>query len=371
MCTSLVYKDAAGKAYFGRTLELTTDLPYQMVYFPAGFPTASEVEGHPPVAYAARHAILAVTMPARVPSAQAPLQMADLKVLEGLNDKGLTFSLLSYPTAAGKQHAVEMTRAVLSASDLGTWVLGQFATVEEVKAALDQMPVMLVPLAILGGVVSPFHYVVHDTAGAALVIEFDQGEMHVYDNPVGVMTNGPQLDWHLTNLNNYTHLSNVDQPSATFGAFKAMQPDSGIATAGLPGSNTSVGRFVRAAFYAHFTEKAATPDMAVITLGHVMNLFDRPRGATIDYPGAGGGHLEVEGLKEEEGAAYATEFTTWTSLADLERKLFFVRTYGALNYTRFDLAALAAERTPKVLPFQALDGTAPDATAALLATKAP
>lgn len=371
MCTSLVYKDAAGKAYFGRTLELTTDLPYQMVYLPAGFSTVSQVEGHPALTYAARNSVLAVTMPARVPTAAAPLTMADLKVLEGLNDKGLTFSLLSYPTAAGKQRSVEMTRAVLSASDLGTWVLGQFSTVAEVKAALEAQPVMLVPLAILGGVVSPFHYVVHDASGAALVLEFDQGEMHVYDNPVGVMTNGPQFSWHLTNLSNYTHLSNVDQPSATFGAFKAMQPDSGIATAGLPGSSTSVGRFVRAAYYARFTEKAATPDLAVITLGHVLNLFDRPRGATIDYPSAGGGHLEVEGLKEEAGTPYATEFTTWTSLADLDRKLFFVRTYGALNYTRFDLSALAGAAEPKVLPFQALNGAAPDASAALLAAKAP
>lgn len=371
MCTSLVYRDMAGKAYFGRTLELTTDLPYQMVYLPTGFATVSQVEGHSPVEYAARHALLAVTMPARIPTAQAPLQMADLKVLEGLNDQGLTFSLLSYPTAAGKQRAVEMTRAVLSASDLGTWVLGQFSTVEAVKAALAEQPVMLVPLAILGGVVSPFHYVVHDTTGASLVVEFENGEMRVYDNPVGVMTNGPQFSWHLTNLNNYTFLSNVDQPSATFGAFKAMQPDSGIATAGLPGSNTSVGRFVRAAYYAQYTEKAATPDLAVVTLGHVLNVFDRPRGATIDYPHEGGGHLEVEGLKEESGMPYATEFTSWTSLADLDRKLFFLRTYGGLNYTRFDLPALAAADAPRVLPFQALDGAAADATAALLGAKAP
>ena len=57
--------------------------------------------------------------------------------------------------------------------------------------------------------------------------------MTVYDNPVGVMTNGPKFDWHLTNLDNYTFLSNVDRSSASFGSYKAAQPDSGIATAGL------------------------------------------------------------------------------------------------------------------------------------------
>lgn len=371
MCTSLSYSDAAGRIYFGRTLELTVDLPYQIAFFPAGFPIRSEVEGHPPLQFEARHGVLGVTMPARIPTPDAPLAVDDFKVLEGLNDQGLTFSLLSYPVASGPQQAVAMTQAVLSASDLGTWVLGQFATVADVKAALALQPVVLQPLAILGGVVSPFHYVVHDASGAALVIEFNRGKMSVYDNPVGVMTNGPEFPWHLTNLNNYTFLTNVDTPSASFGRYRAVQPDSGIATAGLPASNTSVGRFVRAAFYAHYAEKAATPEAAVGTLAHILNNFDRPRGVSIDYPDSGGGgHLEVAGLEPEKGTAYATEFTTWTSLSDLDRKLFFVRDYGSLNFTRFDLGELSSVKQPKIVPLKRLSGAAPDASSLLAGTTA-
>ncbi len=362
MCTSLRYCDVAGRPYVGRTLELTVDLPYQIACLPPGTAVTSRVEGHPPVEYAAKYAVLAVTMPERVPTKDAPIGIGDLKVLEGLNDKGLTFSLLSYPTAGGKQQSVDVTRAVLSASDLGTWALGQFATVAEVKAALAAQPVLLQPLAILGGVESPFHYVVHDAAGDCLVIEFDRGEMSVYDNPVGVMTNGPAFPWHLTNLDNYTFLSNVDRPVASFGVYKAVQPDSGIATNGLPASNTSVGRFVRAAFYAQFTEKAQTPDLAVNALAHVMNNFDRTRGVTIDYPDKDAGHLEVAGLGQDAGAAYATEYTCWTSLSDLTRRLFFIRSYAGLNYVRFDLAALGALQEPRALPLTRLDAAARDAT---------
>ncbi len=54
------------------------------------------------------------------------------------------------------------------------------------------------------------------------------------------------------------------------------QPDSGIATAGLPASNTSVGRFVRAVYYSQFAEKVDKPDTAMTTLAHIMNNFDRP-----------------------------------------------------------------------------------------------
>jgi len=365
MCTSLGYKDAAGNAYFGRTLELTTDLPYQLAYFPAGFGFVSQVEGHPPLRLESRHGFLSITMPDRVPSAEAPLGIADLKVLEGLNDQGLTFSLLSYPTAGGQQKPIDAGRAILSASDLGAWALGQFATVAQLKAALQDQPVMLQALALLGGVVSPFHYVVHDATGASFVIEFDNGTMSTYDNPVGVMTNGPRFDWHLTNLNNYTFLSNVDRSSAVFGTYKAVQPDSGIATAGLPASNTSVGRFVRAVYYAQYTEKAATPDLALRTLGHIMNNFDRPKGVTIDYPEAGGGHLEVQGLAQDDAEEYATEFTCWTSLSDLGRKLFLVRDYQSLNFTAFDLSALADLQHPVTASLTAFSGGVTDAASVL------
>lgn len=362
MCTSLIYLDAVGKAYLGRTLELTADLPYQLLYYPAGLSFSSVVEGHPPLEYDARHGILAVTMPARMPSPEVPLGIADMKVLEGMNGAGLTFSLLSYPAAGGAHEGVAATKAVLSASDLGTWALGQFAKVSDVKAALEDQPVILEALALLGGVESPFHYVVHDASGASLVIEFDEGVMTLHDNPIGVMTNGPDFGWHLTNMNNYTFLSNVDQSSASFGAYRAMQPDSGIATAGLPASNTSVGRFVRAAYYAQFTEKAESPDMAVMTLAHIMNNFDRPRGITIDYPSEDGGHLEVAGLSSEPDVLYATEYTCWTNLSDLGRKRFHLRTYRSLNYASFDLASLAEVQAPCMLPLEQLDCHSGDQT---------
>lgn len=364
MCTSLVYRDATGNAYFGRTLELTMDLPYLMAWFPAGFAVTSRIGDRPAVAFTTRHGMLAVTMPDRIPTAAAPITPADLKVVEGLNDQGLTFSMLSYPSADGPQAEPPAGAPVLSVTELGLWALGQFATVAEVKAALAAQPVMLAALPLLGGAVAPFHYVVNDASGASLVIEFDKGALSIYDNPVRVMTNGPRFDWHLTNLDNYTYLTNVDQQKAQFGDYVASPPDSGVATSGLPASNTSVGRFVKAAYYAQYAEKVDSPDKAVNLLAHVMNNFDRPRGVTIDLPQSGASHLEVQGLG---GGGVQTEYTTWTSLADLGRKLFFLRTYDAFNYTRFDLGALAAETKPRILPLQRIPGDAPEGTAALKA----
>lgn len=363
MCTSLKYQDATGAFYFGRTLELSMELPYQLVYLPAGQEFRSQVEGYSPLTYQTRYRQFAVMVPEVAPGEAAGLK--DLKVLEGLNEAGLTFSLLAYPSAAGPQKAVAMTRAVLSASDLGSWILGLFKSVAEVRAALAQQPLHLVKLAMLGGAESPFHYVVHDRFGGSIVIEFTNGERRIHDNPVGVMTNGPDFSWHLTNLNNYSFLSNLDRSTTTFGTLSVAQPDSGIATAGLPSSNTSVGRFVRAVYYAHFAEKVEDPDEAVLLLAHIMNNFDRPRGISVADRGPGQGGLDLEAMAPG-GSAPVSEYTSWTSLADLQRGRFYIRSYRSLNYSSFELGALAESEQLRVLPLTALDGLAGDATGTLL-----
>src|SRR5690606_23164390 len=108
--------------------------------------------------------------------------------------------------------------------------------------------------------------------------------------------------------NNYTFLSNVDRSRARFLGYDAMQPGSGIAKAGLPGTDTSVDRFIRAVFYAQFAEKQSDPDRSVQMVAHIMNNFDRPRGITVDPPDLGSSHLQVQGHGLE---AIPTEFTTW------------------------------------------------------------
>lgn len=122
MCTSLLYLDASNRAYLGRTLELSLELPYQVALFPKGLEVASAVEGHPEISWTMQHAVIAVTMPAALPVSGAGFGSADLKVVEGLNDAGLSFSVQSYPQAGGPQTSLDTTRAAVSAADLGTFL---------------------------------------------------------------------------------------------------------------------------------------------------------------------------------------------------------------------------------------------------------
>ncbi len=364
-CTALIYNDANNRTYAGRTVELGGEMPYQLSFVPPGKRYTSSPDPRRPLEYTTRYGMLVVTLPFRAPTPGAPLGPADEKVLEGMNDQGLTFSLLAYASANGPRDTVAGTRAVLSALDLGSWALGQFTTVAELKAALQRQPVILAPLARLGGGQPPVHFIAHDRSGASIVIEYQDGKQNIYDNLVGVMTNGPSFPWHLTNLGNYSFLSNVDKSETTFGKFVARAPDAGIATTGLPASNTAVGRFVRAAYYSKFAQKVSDPDEAVLTLAHVMNNFDRPKDITIDLSGGGG----AEGSGSSSGPS--TEYTSFTALEDLDRKRFYVRDYGALNYTGFDLARLGAAGQARTVALTEVEGWGLDGTDALLRSRAP
>ncbi|MCL8000321.1 linear amide C-N hydrolase [Brucella sp. 21LCYQ03] len=322
-------------------MELSMEMPYVVASFPKGHEFNSSVDGHAPLSFKSKHAIFAITIPNET--------VSDLKIVEGVNDQGLNFSLLAYMSASGPSDNSKKTKAMLAAIDLGAWILSQFESAEEVKSELAKRDVILTALAPLHGAKTPFHYTVHDKSGKSIVIEFSNGKQNVFDNPVGVMTNGPEFNWHLTNLNNYTFLNNLDQSDNKFGDLTVSQPDSGIATTGLPASNTSVGRFVRGAYYLHFAEKAE-PKQTLRSLAHIMNNFDRPRGITIDPRGSD--DLNIEGAGDDDGRDYITEYTSWTVLGDLNNQEFYIRTHSSINFIKFDLKRIFALSTPKTAPLE-------------------
>lgn len=247
-CTSLLYTDANGAPYAGRTMELPMELPYQATYYPREAAFGSKADNHHVLSFQAKYAFISLTVPDPVTK--------NLKVVEGLNDQGLSFSVLAFASTEGPKDMTSRTIDVLAAIDLGSWALSQFKDIGEVKAALQKQPVLVTALLPLGILKTPFHYTLHDASGASVVIEFANGKQEVIDNPLGVMTNGPEFSWHMTNLNNYTFLSNKDQSELEINGQHFKQPDSGIATVALPASNTSVGRFVRAVYYSQFAAKS-------------------------------------------------------------------------------------------------------------------
>lgn len=319
-CTSLMIKDLSGNVYHGRGMEFTTDqIITNLTYYPKGHVFQHQAPNKTlGLKYVAKYPILALTV---------PVSAVDTKnAVEGINEAGLSFSLNMITNAALNDIKPDEYKKSVPFSCFGEWGLANFATVQELKQGLKNVAIWSEEMALLGGLKSPFHFAFYDKNGGSVVVEVANGVLQVYDNPTGVMTNGPEFPWHLTNLNNYSHLSNVDKTVGKLGAMTLVQPDSGIATSALPSSSTSVGRFVRAFYFSTFANKVSTPDLQLVELAHIMNNFDRPKNITIDTTG--------EGEKPQE-LKYMTEFTVWTALSDLSRGELYVRLYSDMNYRKF------------------------------------
>src|SRR5690625_6848622 len=138
MCTSLLYIDATQHSHEGRTLELSIELPYSVARFPKDSKYESQVEWFLAVQWTTRYTVMAVTMPNTVPRPGGAPQQADLKVIEGMNEAGLCFSVQSYGPAGGPQPDLNRGQAALSAIDLGTYLLGQCGTVAEAKRSEER-----------------------------------------------------------------------------------------------------------------------------------------------------------------------------------------------------------------------------------------
>jgi penicillin V acylase-like amidase (Ntn superfamily) len=220
------------------------------------------------------------------------------------------------------------------------------------------MKIWLPKIPFAGNVEMPEHYILFDKSGKGIVVEFKGGVLKVYDNPVGVATNGPSFAWHLENLNNYAFLSNNDRNDGQFGALKVRAEDSGNALSGLPSSQISSGRFVKAAYYTTFTRKAKTPDEAVITLAHILNNFDRPYDLSEDPPGAGG-----------DGPALtdtSSEVTVFTWMNDKARNRYYLRNIQQMNFATFDMNKLTGVKQVVAVPFTQITDASLDGTALLL-----
>lgn len=340
-CTVLAIKDASGNVYQGRTNEFAGQQPDDITYWPAGTRMESMTpDGKQGKTFNTKYGILAVTLKKLVPGAKQDT------IHEGVNDQGMTITTNAMINDLPLAISVSPDK-ILAATDLGTWALGNYQNVAQVKQAIQNKEVefWLPQIPSMANFKAPLHFALYDKIGGNIVIEFAGGKTNVYDNPAYVMTNDPPLPWHLTNMNNYAYLSNIDKNTGQFNNLKVAASDSGGNMAGLPGLETSVGRFVKAAYYSNFVQKAKTPDQAVKTLSHVMNNFDRPIDVSADRPGTAS---RAEAFAANKLSSESTYFTT---MNDLSRNYFYLRTINSINFAKFDVRKLSALKQTKVVTF--------------------
>ena len=330
-CTGISLKAADGAAIRGRTLEFGFPMRSNVLVVPAGKELSGTLpDGTKGLTYTSRYAFVganALGLPA---------------ILDGLNDQGLSVGLFYFPGYASYTPVTpQNAKHAIAPQEFGVWVLANFATVDEVRQGVKDIVIVPTPAPGLGspqGAVAGAHFFIQDKSGKSIVVEPVDGTLKVHDAPLGVMTNAPTYDWHMTNLQNYISLSVKDVDSVKLGPVTLPAFGSGAGLHGMPGDFTPPSRFVRAAIYGQSAAPTATAADAVLEAFHILNQFDIPKGSVVNAA----------------VGAPVDEITEWTSVADLKNLRWYYRTRTDQTIHMVDLrqAVAAAKGQLKLIKME-------------------
>ena len=227
-------------------------------------------------------------------------------IAEGINEMGLSAGLFFFPRY-GSYEPYDAKHNATTLADLQVvqWALTQFATIDELKEGMKHVRVVgLEKTAVV-------HWRIGDATGRQVVMEIVDGEVHFFENSVGVLTNAPGFEWQLANLENYVNLRPGSAQNYKLGDVLLQPLGGSSAMLGLPGDFTPPSRFVRAAFFRNSAPQRKDGYSTVLQSFHILNNFDVP--------------IAIENPSESE----LPSATQWTSSIDLtSRKVYYKTAYN-------------------------------------------
>ena len=313
-CTGISLKAKDGSAVRGRTLEFGFPMRSSVIVLPAGKELSGTLpDGSKGLTYTSRYGMVGANA------------LGLTAILDGINDQGLSVGLFYFPGYAKYAPVTaENAKHAMAPHEFGVWVLANFASVDEVKKAVQTIAIVPTPTPGLGsaeGAVAGAHFFIQDRSGKSIAIEPFDGTLKVHDAPLGVMTNAPTYDWQMTNLQNYINLSVKDVEPEKLGGLTLDAFGSGTGLRGMPGDFTPPSRFVRAAIFSRAAAPNDTADDAVLSAFHLLNQFDIPKGSVVNAA-----------IGEP-----TDEITEWTSVADLKNLRWYFRTHEDQSIRMVDL----------------------------------
>ena len=321
-CTGIRLKAKDGSIIHARTMEFAYPLDSKVIVIPRAYSLQGTTSsGKPGLAWNSRYGVVGMN------------GYNQTAIIDGVNEKGLAGGIFYMPGFADYQavSANEESKS-LAPWEVLTWILTSFATIDEVRNELPRIKVGNVAFADQG--VVPVHFIVHDAKGKSLVIEFIGGKVELHDDPIGVITNAPEFEWHIKNLNNYVNLSVDNANPETIDGLKLQQFGQGSGLVGVPGDYTPPSRFVRAAILSHAVLPGENGEESVKQAFHVLDSFDIPKGV----------------VRDVQGGKTTYELTQWTSASDTRNKVFYFHSYNNRRIHRFDLTKTNLDG-PEILTF--------------------
>jgi choloylglycine hydrolase len=310
-CTGILIKSEDGNYVYARTLEFGASLiSYDLLFVPRNHKYVGQTpDGKPGMSWTTKYAHVGFN------------PFGEDVVGEGLNEKGLACGAFFLPGYAKYQDVTEKDYSrTIACLGLSSWILSTCASVPEIRQELPKIKVCGTVLAGLG-YVPPLHFFAADETGDAIIIEYVDGKLNIYDNEVNVITNSPDYTWHVKNLRNYIGLKPINDPATKIGRESLSQFGNGSGAFGLPGDFTPPSRFVRAAFIVNTVFPGKNIDECIGVAFHVLNQFDIPKGS----------------VRANEDNKTIVEDTQWTSAADLKNRRYYFHTFADRSVRMVDL----------------------------------
>jgi choloylglycine hydrolase len=302
-CTGFTLKAKDGSVVFGRSLEWgSTAINSKISIIPRGKKfTGTAAQGMSGKKWTVKYGTVGMNM-----------YDQDGAILDGMNEKGLYAGAFFFPHFADytKFDKAKANKA-LAPWELLNWILTQCGNVKEAKKAIPNILVFDSKLAGLP-IDASLHYILVDASGKSIVIEPIDGKLKIHENSVGVITNSPTYDWHLTNLKNYVNLSPDNITPKKIANYPISQTGQGSGMLGLPGDYTPPHRFVRAFILSNAAIQPEDSAEATLNALRILNTFYISKG----YSRA----------KHNKQAPY--DFTQWETITDIANRKIFFRTYN-------------------------------------------
>ncbi|MHC5229020.1 choloylglycine hydrolase family protein [Enterococcus sp. LJL99] len=292
MCTSLTFESENGHHFLARTMDFGFELGGKPIVMPRNYERSCYFGGIERTCYG---------------FVGTGRKLDDFLFADGVNEAGLAIAELYYPYEAEYQTKEIAGKINLAPHEFIMWVLGQIGSIEELRQKITEVNVVNAEVALLG-LVPPLHYIVSDRTGETVVIETNNQKLTIKSNPVGVMTNSPELEWHLKNLNNYLFLKPTNCSNRQVDQLTIHPFGQGSGTFGLPGGFTSPERFVRTVYMRFLAEKGKTSGETLSSIFHILNGVTIPKGVNIKDDGA-------------------VDYTQYRAAFDLDKGIYYYNPY--------------------------------------------
>lgn len=320
MCTALTLKTKEGYHLFGRNMDLDYNFDQSVILVPRGFCYTNIATGK---AVKSKYAILGM----------GTIMDKHPMFAEAFNEKGLACAGLNFEGYADWEKELAEGKINIAPSDFILWIVSSFESIKELTPVLDDVCIVEKSLNEYTPIPT-LHWIVTDREGDCLVIEKTKDGLRVFTNKVGVLTNSPTFDWHITNLSQYLGLSTHQPKEIKWGDEPLKLLGVGAGAQGLPGDFLSTSRFVKAAFLRDNVAFGNDTYSGIVEFFRILNNVAMVRGSVVTN------HQKYD-------------ITQYTSCMCLEKGVYYYTTYNNLQINAIDMNKEDLDSTDlKIFPYR-------------------